>query len=137
MNMVTDSTTPYSESVKESLVMEVSDMRNLTGIIPEPLTQLTSTTSLVGYPRQSPRSWGMTILEEDQAVMTPNHQTMMQEIKVVPTRSKGYINPRCLGSTKRNDLGNQSQTPAASRPKILSISSKETLPPSKDESDVL
>ena len=52
--------------------MEVSDMRNLTGIIPEPLTQLTSTTSLVGYPRQSPRSWGMTILEEDDSESSNN-----------------------------------------------------------------
>ena len=131
MNMETDSSTPHSESVRDSLVMEVSDMKNLTGIMLEPLTQSMSTTSLVGYPRESPLSWEMTIPEEGQAAIAQSPQTAIPEIEVVPTKSKGFMNPKCHGSVRRNDLESRLQTPVVSRPKILSTSSKETLLPSK------
>ena len=44
MNMETSSSTLYSEGVRTSLVMEVSDMKHLMEIMPEPVTQSMSTT---------------------------------------------------------------------------------------------
>ena len=91
MNMETELLTPHTERVRMSLVTEVSDMKHLTGIMPEPLTQSMSTTSLVGYPRESHPSW----------------ETMIPEMEVVPTKSKGFTNPRCHGSVMKNVSGNQ------------------------------
>ena len=99
--------------------------------LPEPLTQLTSTTSLTGYPRELTPSWETTIQEEDR-VVAMNHQTMSPEVEVVQTKSRGYMNPRCHGSVKKNALGNQLRTPAVTRPEIFSTSSKGTSLPLKD-----
>ena len=118
MNMETELLTPHTERVRMSLVTEVSDMKHLTGIMPEPLTQSMSTTSLVGYPRESHPSW----------------ETMIPEIEVVPTKSKGFTNPRCHGSVMKNVSGNQLRTSAATRPETSSTSSKETMPLSRDGS---
>ena len=97
LNMDSDSSTPFSESERKSLVMGISDMKHLTGILPESLTQSTSTTSLKDYPRAMSPNIEMMTQEESQAVT--NSQTMNLMNEGSQTKNRGFTNHKCHGIT--------------------------------------
>ena len=65
-----------------------------------------------------------------------NSQMTNQEIEDAQTKSSAYTSHKCLGSRKNNESERQIRTQVATVPEILSISSKETLPPSNSGLDV-
>ena len=53
MNMESASPTPYSRNERMSMMMEIDDLKHLSGILPDPHSLSTSTISLEGYPRET------------------------------------------------------------------------------------
>jgi hypothetical protein len=133
MNVDCDSPAQYWESESMTLVKEVNDMKQLTGIMPEPLTRLTLTISLKECPRETNNRWEGTTLEEDRTAT--RNPTMTQESEVARIRNKEFMNLRCLGSVRNNKLEDQTQTQAVTRQEISLTSFKEIPSLSKDGLD--
>ena len=93
----------------ESLVSEVGDMQNLTGILPT-LTNLKrtrSTVSLPIYPRAL--SPGRSKESEEKGLMTTASRKLTLELmnEDSQTNGKRYTNPRCHGSVQSSELESQ------------------------------
>ena len=114
-----------SESERMDLEMGINNLKNLMGVIPPPLSPLTSTTSFSNYPRET--TWmGLqtgALLEESQE-MTMN-QIVNQEDKDDLTRRYESTNLKCHGSKPSSKLEGQTLTRAVTKHGTFSKSSKD------------
>ena len=76
-------------------------------------------TSLKDYPRKTQPSMEMMIQEENPAVA--NSEMMDLTSEESQTKSNAYTNHRCLGTTRNNKSGNQTQTQAATKRETLDL----------------
>jgi hypothetical protein len=138
MHMGPKSPTPRSENVGLSLVEEINDLKNLTGIMPVPPKLSTSTTSLTEYRGEvdSSMDWEITPTMMSQEMRVDKSQMLEQESEDVQTRSNVFMSLKCPGLAPSNESEDQSQTVVVTRPETSSKSSRETLLQSKGGSGV-
>jgi hypothetical protein len=119
------------------LAMEVDDMRNLTGIMSETPNKPTSTTSLIGYPRERDLSWEERTRMESPSLLTATQdQEMNIGIWDDQTKSKGSTSRKCHGLAQNDESGDRTQTVVATKLETRSTSSKEIPLLSKNGLDV-